>query len=154
MGANGSREKPGRFTIIISMNTAEVRQFIGANHRGVILTYRSDGRPQMSPIVAGVDRGGHVIVSSRETAYKVKNLVRDPRASLCMFTDRFFGGWVQIDGVAEVVGLPEAMDSLVDYYRRLSGEHPDWDEYRAAMWSERRVLIRISIDRAGPTRFG
>ena len=108
----------------------------------------------MSPIVAGVDDYGHVIVSSRETAYKVRNLVRDPRASLCMFTDGFYGGWVQVDGIAEIVHLPEAMELLVDYYRRLSGEHPDWDEYRTAMRKERRVVIRISIERAGPTRFG
>ena len=108
----------------------------------------------MSPILAGVDGDGHVVVSSRETAYKVRNLVRDPRVSLCMFTDAFYGGWVQIDGVAEIVNLPEAMELLVDYYRRLSGEHPDWDEYRAAMRKERRVVIRIAIERAGPTRFG
>ena len=93
-------------------------------------------------------------MSSRETAFKVKNLMRDPRASLCMFTNAFFGGWVQIDGDAEVLSLPEAMDPLIDYYRLLSGEHPDWDEYRAAMQQERRVLIRISAQRAGPTRFG
>ena len=128
--------------------------FIAANHRGILLTHRSDGSPQMSPIVAGVDPDGCVVVSSRETAFKVKNLVRDPRASLCMFTDAFFGGWVQIDGDAEVLSLPEAMAPLIDYYRLLSGEHPDWDEYRAAMQQERRVLIRISARRAGPTRFG
>ena len=108
----------------------------------------------MSPIIAGVDADGHVIVSSRETAYKVKNLMSDPRASVCMFTDGFFGGWVQIDGTAEIVTLPDAMELLVDYYRSLSGEHPNWEEYRDAMRKERRVLIRISIERAGPTKFG
>ena len=136
------------------MDFETARDFIATNHRGILLTYRSDGSPQMSPIVAGVDDDGHVVVSSRETAYKVRNLVRDPRVSLCMFTDGFFGGWVQIDGTAEIVGLPEAMELLVDYYRRLSGEHPDWDEYRAAMRKERRVAIMISIERAGPTKFG
>lgn len=136
------------------MDIDQARDFIRANHRGILLTYRSIGGPQMSPIVAGVDSDGYVVVSSRETAYKVKNLLRDPRASVCMFTDGFYGEWVQIDGVAEVVRLPEAMDALIDYYRGLSGEHPDWDEYRAAMQEERRVLIRISGERAGPTRFG
>ena len=136
------------------MNIKEARGFIAGNHRGILLTYRSDGTAQMSPIIAGVDADGHVIVSSRETAYKVKNLIRDPRASVCMFTDGFFGGWVQIDGTAEIVTLPDAMDLLVDYYRSLSGEHPNWDEYRDAMRKERRVLIRISIERAGPTKFG
>ena len=128
--------------------------FIGANHRGILLTHRSDGGPQMSPIVAGVDSEGHVVVSSRETAYKVRNLRRDPRASVCMFSDGFYGEWIQIDGVAGIISLPEAMDGLIDYYRGLSGEHPDWDDYRAAMREERRVLIRISPERAGPTRFG
>lgn len=136
------------------MDIDQALEFIRANHRGILLTHRSDGGPQMSPIVAGLDSGGYVVVSSRETAYKVRNLRRDPRASVCMFSDGFYGEWIQIDGVAEVVSLPEAMDALIDYYRLLSGEHPDWDEYRAAMREERRVLIRISPQRAGPTRFG
>ncbi|MCY3579969.1 MAG: PPOX class F420-dependent oxidoreductase [bacterium] len=132
----------------------QARDFIAANHRGVLLTFRADGAPQMSPILANVDQGGFVVVSSRETAYKVKNLERDPRASLCMFVDRFYGQWFQVDGVAEVVRLPEAMEPLVDYYRSVSGEHPDWEEYREAMRRERRVLIRISVQRVGPTRHG
>jgi PPOX class probable F420-dependent enzyme len=136
------------------MDIDHARDFVAANHRGILLTYRSDGGPQMSPTVAGIDPDGYVVVSSRETAYKVKNLMRDPRASLCMFTDGFYGEWLQIDGEAEIVSLPEAMEPLVEYYRQLSGEHPDWDEYRAAMREERRVLIRISPRRAGPTRFG
>ena len=136
------------------MDTESARDFVASNHRGILHTYRSGGAPQMSPIIAGVDADGAVIVSSRQTAYKVRNLLRDPRASLCMFTDGFYGPWVQIDGTAEVVALPEAMDLLVDYYRRLSGEHPDWDAYREAMRKERRVLIRIAIERAGPKRSG
>ena len=85
---------------------------------------------------------------------KVKNLRRDPAAVLCVLSDGFFGPWVQVEGTVEVVPLPEAMDGLVDYYRRLSGEHPDWDDYRAAMARDRRCLIRIQIDRAGPDREG
>ncbi len=136
------------------MNADEARAFVAANNRGILLTYRRDGTPQMSPIIAGVDAGGLFVVSSRETAYKVKNLLRNPRASLCMFTDRFYGPWIQIDGDAEIVTLPDAMQPLVDYYRQISGEHPDWTEYRQAMGQERRVVIRISIRRAGPTHFG
>ncbi|MDE0169952.1 MAG: PPOX class F420-dependent oxidoreductase [bacterium] len=136
------------------MDNREARNFINSNHRGILLTYRPGGAPQMSPIIAGVDTDGYVVVSSRETAYKVGNLHRDHRASLCMFTDGFFGGWIQVDGVADVLSLPEAMEPLVDYYRSLSGEHPDWDDYRDAMRRERRVLIRIAIERVGPTRFG
>lgn len=136
------------------MDHDQARTFIRANHRGILLTHHTGGAPQMSPIVAGVDGDGFVVVSSRETAYKVRNLRREPRASLCMFTDGFYGEWLQVDGVADVLSLPEAMEPLVDYYRDLSGEHPDWDDYRTAMRRERRVLIRITIERAGPTRFG
>lgn len=117
-------------------------------------TRRAGGDPQLSPVLGAVDAEGRVCVSTRETAMKVKNLRRDPRVSLCVLNDRFFGEWIQIDGTAEIVSLPEAMELLVDYYRSLAGEHPDWDEYRAAMERERRVLVRIQIDRAGPDRSG
>ncbi len=116
-------------------------------------TYRTDGRPQLSPVVVGVD-GDDVVMSTREPSMKVRNLRRDPRVSLCVFTEHFFGGWVQIDGRATVVPLPEAMDGLVSYYRQLSGEHPDWDEYRNAMEREQRAFVRIAIERAGPDRSG
>jgi PPOX class probable F420-dependent enzyme len=108
----------------------------------------------MSPVTVGVDAAGRAIVSSREDAYKTRNLRRDPHASLCVFTDKFYGPWVQIDGTAEVISLPEAMELLVDYYRCLAGEHPDWDDYRRAMEQDQRVLIRISIDSVGPNRKG
>lgn len=136
------------------MDPAEARAFIAANHRAVLCTRRADGSPQLSPVLAVVDAEGRVVVSSRETAYKVRNARRDPRVSLCVLTDGFFGPWVQVDGTAEVVSLPHAMEGLVDYYRRAAGEHPDWDDYRAAMERERRVLIRVTIERAGPDRSG
>jgi PPOX class probable F420-dependent enzyme len=104
--------------------------------------------------LVGLDDEGRAVISSREAAYKTKNLKRDPRATLCVFNDRFFGNWMHIDGRAEVLSLPDAMDGLVDYYRRISGEHPDWDDYRLAMEKERRVLIRIEIEHAGPDRYG
>lgn len=132
------------------MDLDEARDFLRQHHRAVLHTYRGDGTPQLSPITVGVDDDGYATISSRETAVKVKNLQRDPRVSLCVFTDAFFGPWVRIDGTAEVIHLPEAMDHLVDYYRRLSGEHPDWDDYRAAMERERRVMVRIAIAEAGP----
>ena len=136
------------------MDLDRARDFVRTNHRGVLLTRRGDGTPQLSPITAGVDDAGRVLISSRETAYKVRNLRRDPAVSVCVFVDGFFGEWVQIDGTAEIVSLPEAMELLVGYYRDISGEHPDWDDYRAAMERDRRVMIRISIDRAGPDRAG
>jgi PPOX class probable F420-dependent enzyme len=126
------------------------REFLRANHHAVLATTRTDGRPQLSPVACGVDPAGRVIVSTRETAVKTRNLRRNPLASLCVFTDAFFGGWVQVEGHAEIVSLPEAMELLVEYYRLISGEHPDWDDYRTAMQRERRCVIRVEIDRAGP----
>ncbi|MFZ0218437.1 MAG: PPOX class F420-dependent oxidoreductase [Candidatus Dormiibacterota bacterium] len=136
------------------MDIEEAREFLRHNDRGVLVTLRADGRPQTSPVNAAIDGEGRLVVSSRETALKVRNLRRDPRATFCGFTERFFGEWVQADGQAEIVSLPEAMDGLVDYYQRLAGEHPDWDDYRAAMVREKRCLIRVAIERAGPTRQG
>lgn len=136
------------------MDLDQARNFLGENHRAVLVTRRSDDRLQTSPVVTTVDDEGRALVSSRETAYKVKNLRRDPRTTLCGFTDDFFGEWVQVEGIAEIVSLPEAMDLLIDYYRRISGEHPNWDEYREAMAQEQRVMVRIAIDTAGPDRSG
>jgi PPOX class probable F420-dependent enzyme len=136
------------------MNIDEPLEFVRENHHAVLATRRKDGRPQMSPVAAGVDGDGKVVISSRETAIKTKNIRRDPNVSLCAFTDRFYGPWAQLDGSAEVMSLPDAMDGLIDYYRRISGEHPDWDDYRAAMERERRVLIRITVTSAGPNVSG
>ena len=136
------------------MDRTAALEFIRANHHAVLATTRADGEPQLSPVAVGVDARGAVVVSTRETAAKTKNLRRRPRASVAVFTDRFFGEWVQVEGPVEIVSLPEAMDGLVDYYRQLSGEHPDWDEYRAAMEAERRVLVRVTVERAGPNVSG
>lgn len=136
------------------MDRATAQQFLATHRRAILATRRRDGRPQLSPVSVGVDAAGCAIISSRETAYKTRNLRRDPRASLCVFDDNFFGPWIQIDGTAEVLSLPDAMEPLVDYYRRVAGEHPDWADYRRAMERERRVLLRISIDSVGPARRG
>ncbi|HEX9444760.1 MAG TPA: PPOX class F420-dependent oxidoreductase [Candidatus Binatia bacterium] len=133
------------------MDLAEARKFLSGHHRGVLATRRRDGRVQMSPVSPGLDDAGRVIITSRETAYKIMNLRRDPRASLCVFTDAFHGsGWIQIDGRAEILSLPEAMEPLVDWHRRVKGEHPDWSEYRRTMEKQRRVLLRIVVESAGP----
>jgi len=136
------------------MDIDEALRFIRANHHGVIATTRNDGRPAMSPIACDVDTDGRVVVSTRETAMKVKHIARDPHVAICVLNDGFFGEWAQVEGTAEVVHLPEAMEGLIDYYRRVAGEHPDWDDYRAAMERERRVLLRITVERAGPNRSG
>jgi PPOX class probable F420-dependent enzyme len=132
------------------MDIEQARDVIRTQHRAVMATTRADGTPAMTPVTVGVDDAGRVIISSRQTAYKVKNLRRDPRAWLCVMPDSFFGRWIQVEGRAEILQLPEAMEPLVEYYRGISGEHPDWADYRAAMVRDRRVLIRIDITRAGP----
>jgi PPOX class probable F420-dependent enzyme len=129
-------------------------RFVAENHRAVLATRRRDGDPQLSPVAVATDADGKLVVSSRETAIKVKNLRRDPRASVCVMNDSFYGAWVQVDGTAEIVSLPDAMDGLVGYYRQVAGEHPDWDDYRTAMQREQRVLIRITPERAGPNISG
>lgn len=132
------------------MEIDEARRFAGTHHRAVMATRKRDGNPQLSPVTVATGTDGSLWVSSRETAYKVRNLRRDPRVSLCSFTDAFFGKWLQVDGTARIVALPEAMDLLVGYYRSVSGEHPDWGDYRAAMVRERRVIIAVDIERVGP----
>jgi PPOX class probable F420-dependent enzyme len=131
---------------------SEAVEFVRHNHRGVLAVARADGKPQMSPVSGTVDRDGLVVVSSRQTAYKVRSLLARPYAAYCGFADQFFGQpWVQIEGPARIVPLPEAMERLVDYYRSISGEHPDWDDYRAAMERDQRVLITITPERVGPS---
>ncbi len=136
------------------MDSNAALDFVRTQHHAVLGTLKGDGTPQLSPVTAGVDDAGHVVISTRQAAYKVRNIRRDPRVWLCVFPDTFFGRWVQIEGTADIVGLPEAMDGLVDYYRRISGEHPDWDDYRAAMVRDKRVIVRITVERAGPDRHG
>ena len=135
------------------MEIAAALDFVREHHNAVLLTYRRDGSAQLSPITCDVS-GGQIVVSTRETALKVKNLRRDPRVSLCVLADQFYGSWIQLDGTAEIVSLPDALELLVDYYRGLRGEHPDWDEYRAAMVTDRRCILRITVERAGPEQSG
>jgi PPOX class probable F420-dependent enzyme len=133
------------------MDVAAAQEFLRTNNHAVMATFRKDGRPALSPITVGVDSAGRVTVSTRETAMKVKHLRRDPRVAITAFTDRFYGEFVQAEGTAEIIALPDAMELLVDYYRSISGEHPDWDDYRAAMVRDQRVIVRFAIERAGPT---
>ena len=136
------------------MDTGRAADFLRAHHRAVLATSRSDGRPQLSPVTCTVDDENRVLISTRETALKTRNLRRRPQASLCVFTDNFFGEWVQVEGDVEIIPLPDAMDLLVEYYRSISGEHPDWDDYRAAMVRDQRVIVRVTITRAGPDASG
>jgi len=136
------------------VDIASATSFLSVNPRAVLATTRSDGRPQLSPIVVAVDDEGRLLISTRETAIKAKNLARDPRAAVCGLNDSFYGEWVQAEGTAELIHLPAAMPLLEDYYRRISGEHPDWSEYQEAMRRDKRLIIRITVDRAGPNVSG
>jgi PPOX class probable F420-dependent enzyme len=136
------------------MDIDEALEYVRLHHNAVLATLKEDGSPQLSPVTAGVDEAGRVVISTREAAYKVRHLRRDPRVWLCVFPDAFYGRWAQLEGTAEIVGLPEAMDGLISYYRDISGEHPDWEDYRAAMERDRRVLVRVTVTKAGPNVSG
>ncbi|MEV4498303.1 PPOX class F420-dependent oxidoreductase [Micromonospora arborensis] len=128
--------------------------FLRPRHRVVLMTTRADGRPQSSPVSAGIDGQGRLVVSTYPERAKVTNIRRDPRVSACVLSDDWDGPWVQIDGTAEVLDLPEALDPLVEYFRSIAGEHPDWDDYRAAMVRQGKSLIRVTIDAWGPIATG
>ncbi len=135
------------------MDLDQARDFVRSHHRAVMATRSASGIHQ-SPVLVGVDEQGRLTVSSRETAYKTRHLRADPWVQLCVIPDGFFGDWVYVEGTAEVVSLPDAMEPLVDYYRGISGEPDDWDEYRAGMENERRVIFQITCTRAGPDQRG
>jgi PPOX class probable F420-dependent enzyme len=138
----------------VAMTIEEAQEFCRHNHRAVLATFRRDGRVQQSPVAVVADDDGTLMVSSRETAMKTRNLRRDPRAAVCVFTENFFGSWVSAEGQVTVESLPGAMEALVRYYRLAVGEHPDWEDYRAAMNREQRVVLRLRIERAGPSVSG
>jgi PPOX class probable F420-dependent enzyme len=136
------------------MNIEAALEFIHTQHHAVLATLKADGAPQLSPVTVGVDEEGRVLISTRQAAYKVRNIRRDPKVWLCALPDGFFGQWAQLEGTATVLELPAAMEPLVEYYRQISGEHPDWDDYRAAMERDERVLLRITVTKAGPSVSG
>ncbi len=129
-------------------------EFLRPRHRVVLLTTRADGRPQSSPVSAGLDAQGRLVISTYPERAKVANIRRDPRVSACVLSDDWNGPWVQVDGTAEVLDLPEALEPLVEYFRSISGEHPDWDEYREAMRRQGKSLIRITVTGWGPVATG
>jgi PPOX class probable F420-dependent enzyme len=132
----------------------QLLDFLRPRHKALLLTHRADGSAQLSPVSCGVDDQGRVVVSTYPQRAKAVNARRDPRVSLCVLSDDFDGAWVQVDGRAEVLDLPDALEPLVDYYRAISGEHPDWDEYRAAMTRQGKSLLRITITGWGPIATG
>lgn len=129
-------------------------EFVRRRHRAVLVTARADGSAQVSPVTCGMDDAGRVVVSTYPQRAKTNNARRNPRVSLCVLSEDFNGPYVQLDGAAEVLDLPAALEPLVDYYRSISGEHPDWSDYRAAMQRQGKSLIRVTIDRWGPIATG
>jgi PPOX class probable F420-dependent enzyme len=129
-------------------------EFLRPRHNAILVTHRADGAPQLSPVSYGIDASGRIVVSTYPQRAKARNLRRDPRASACVLSDSWDGAWVQVDGTGEVIDLPDSIEPLVDYYRSISGEHPNWDEYRAAMHRQGKSLVRVTIDRWGPIATG
>jgi len=135
----------------IPMDLDRAKEFLKNHHHGVLATQRKKGDLQMSPVTCGLDGEGRAVISSRETAYKVNNLRRDPRAALCAFSKNFHGeGWVQVSGTAKIISLPQALDTLVYLQRQVYGEHKSWPEFHERMAREKRVIIRITIESFGP----
>ncbi len=132
----------------------ELTEFLRPRHRALLVTGRRDGGSQISPVTCGVDAEGRIVISTYPSRAKVTNIRRDPAVSACVLSDDWDGPWVQVEGRAEVLDLPAALDGLVEYFRCISGEHPDWDDYRQAMARQGKCLIRLSIDRWGPIATG
>lgn len=129
-------------------------EFIRPRHQMLLSTARADGRPQLSPVSGGVDDHGRIVISTYPDRAKATNARRTAQVSVCVLSDEWNGAWVQVDGTAEVIDMPDAADALVDYFRSIAGEHPDWDEYRAAMRLQNKSLIRITPTRWGPIATG
>ncbi len=132
----------------------ELLEFLRTRHRGMLVTSRTDGRPQISPVTCGLDPDGRIVIATYPQRAKVHNARRDPRVSIAVQSDDWNGEYVQVDGSASVLDLPDALEPLVDYFRGISGEHSDWDEYRAAMVRQGKCIIRIDIERWGPIATG
>jgi PPOX class probable F420-dependent enzyme len=145
---------PRRIARADSVGLPELIDFVRPRHRMVLTTFRRDGSLQSSPVTAGVDPDGRIVIASYPQRAKAANIRRRPEASVVVMSDDFDGSYVQVDGSAEVIDLPDALDPLVDYYRAVAGEHPDWDDYRRAMVDQGKCLLRITPVRWGPIATG
>jgi len=137
-----------------TVDLAGLVEFMRTRHHAILMTTKADGSPQLSPATSGVDAEGRIVISTYPKRAKVVNIRREPKVSVCLLSDDFGGAWVQVNGVAEVIDLPEAVEPLVEYFRSISGEHPDWDEYREAMLKQGKSLIRITVESWGPVATG
>ena len=151
-GDNGGM--PRTIATNTQVGRAELLDFVRPRHHHILTTHRRDGSPQLSPVTAGVDAQGRIVISTYPDRAKANNLRRHGACSVLVLSDDFGGAWVQVDGTAEVIDLPDSVEPLVDYFRSISGEHPDWDEYRQAMVDQGKSLIRITLTRWGPVATG
>ena len=132
----------------------DLLDFVRPRHRMLLITARADGRPQASPVSGGVDQEGRIVISTYPERAKTKNAQRRPEVSVVVLSDEFDDAWVQVDGECEVIDAPDSVEPLVDYFRSISGEHPNWDEYRAAMLEQGKSLLRITPTRWSPVATG
>ena len=137
-----------------TVDRSELEDFIRPRHNGILMTTRANGLPQMSPVTMGLSAEGQIVISTYPDRAKAVNLRRNSAASVCVLSDEFGGAWVQVNGTAEVIDLPDSVEPLVEYFRCISGEHPDWDEYREAMRTQGKSLIRITVESWGPIATG
>jgi PPOX class probable F420-dependent enzyme len=145
---------PRRIATAETPDEATLADFIRPRHHAILVTTRANGRPQLSPVACGLDTEGRIVISTYPSRAKSRNAKRTPAVSVCVLSDDWDGPYVQVDGTAEVLDLPEALDALVEYFRVISGEHPNWDEYRQAMRDQGKCLIRVTIERWGPIATG
>jgi PPOX class probable F420-dependent enzyme len=145
---------PRNYATADRVSREELLDFVRPRHRATLLTHRRDGSPQISPVTCGVDDAGRIVISTYPQRAKAVNARRDPRVSVLVHSDEWDGPYVQVDGTVEVIDMPEAVEPLVEYFRCISGEHPDWDEYRDAMRKQDKSLIRITVERWGPVATG
>jgi PPOX class probable F420-dependent enzyme len=145
---------PRKIATADKVDAAGLAEFVRPRHHAILVTTRADGGPQCSPVTCGLDEQGRIVISTYPKRAKTRNAKANPQVSVCVLSDEFNGAWVQVDGTAEVLDLPEALDPLVDYFRAISGEHPDWDEYREAMAKQGKSLIRITPTRWSPVATG
>jgi PPOX class probable F420-dependent enzyme len=146
---------PRKIATSIAVTRGELLDFIRPRHQGIVITTRKDGRPQASPVTMGVDGEGRIVIATYPERSKARNARRDPsRVSVLVLSDDFGGSWVQVDGTAEVLDVPEAVEPLVEYFRSVSGEHSDWDEYREAMVKQGKSLLRVTPVSWGPVATG
>jgi PPOX class probable F420-dependent enzyme len=142
------------FASAVRPESDELTAFLRERHHCVLITRRTDGSLQSSPVSCGIDAEGRLLVSTYPERAKVANVRREPAVSACILSDEWNGPYVHVDGTGEVLDLPAALEDFVTYFRSISGEHPDWDEYRDAMVRQGKCLIRITVTHWGPIATG